>query len=115
MVAQTELTSLRRISPAEAAKILGHGRDFIMELAKAGEIQLMDERKPGSKIPRWTISPADLRTWQESRARVFVKPERPPGFVVMPHSTGLMNRMRDGKREKQERARDRARTGGRNA
>jgi hypothetical protein len=63
-----EINIPRRISPTEAAKLLGRGKDFIMSLFKAGEIVMADERRPGAKIPRWTIDPRDLEDWQRRAA-----------------------------------------------
>ena len=56
------------ISPAEAGRMIGHSREFIVSLIDASELPATDERRPGAKIPRYRIDPADVLRWKQSRS-----------------------------------------------
>ena len=57
-----------RMSPAQAARQLGVGRDFVVALIEAGELPATDEHAPGVSRKRYRIDPDDLVRWRESRS-----------------------------------------------
>lgn len=66
----------RGLSPREAARFLGHGRDFVMALIRSGDLPARDERFPGAASPRYLISLSDLLAWRANR---FVAPQEQQG------------------------------------
>ena len=59
------------LTPAEAAKRLGKGRNFVMALINAGELQAFNIVSPSAdgkpKQPRYRIPASALETWKLSR------------------------------------------------
>lgn len=89
----------QRISPAQAAKMLGKNRDSIMALIRAGELSATDERRPGSSIPRYRIDPDDLERWRRSRI-VFPQLRTSEPARSAPRLRGALARMREVKRRR---------------
>lgn len=54
-------------TPAQAAKVMGKGREFVVSLINAGELEARDERKPGSTLPRYRIPHSAIDAWRRSR------------------------------------------------
>lgn len=99
------------ISPQKAAELLGHDRDFILRLIRAGELPARDERRPGAKIPRYRIDPQSLVDWQ--RSRIVVPTARPatpspPARYVTIETTGLLARRRADRLARQKQAAEKA-------
>jgi len=59
--------SERPLSPQQFADAIGHDRESVMKLIRAGEIVARDERMPGAKIPRYRIDASEVTRWRESR------------------------------------------------
>lgn len=98
------------ISPDQAAKLIGHDRDFVMSLIRAGELPARDERSPGAKIARYRIDPGALLNWQRSRAidPPAVSPvHQPKPRMPVLETTGLLARRRAARLLKQASARGR--------
>lgn len=55
------------LSPKQAARFLGHGREFVMSLIQAQEIAAEDHRRPGAAKPRYAIDVSELIRWKQSR------------------------------------------------
>jgi excisionase family DNA binding protein len=88
------------VTPATAAKSLGHSRDFVMALIRKGELPATDERSVGSSLPRYRINPADLDHWRESRRYV---PAGEPTRAARPRVvvTGLLAYRREKRRRRE--------------
>lgn len=90
-------TTIERLSPAEVARRLNHGRGFIMKLIDARELAARDERSPGAKLPRYTVSADECERWLAKRMVVGEAPipvPRTAAIVV----TGLLSRRREARR-----------------
>ena len=88
-------------SPAGAAKFLGKSRQSIIAFIKAGELEYTDERTPGSSRPFYRITRESLLRWKRNRQGTMKRVLSPRAAVVV---TGLLSRMREAKRTKQEHA-----------
>lgn len=63
----SEVTNQPEYTPAQAAKVMGKGREFVISIIKAGELEARDERKPGSTLPRYRIPASAIDAWRRSR------------------------------------------------
>lgn len=78
------MTSLSYLSPADIAARYCVKVDGVLGWIKSGELRAIDvARSRTRKLPRWRISPADLESFEESRA---AKPHVHP-----PPKTGRKN------------------------
>jgi len=57
----------KRLTPPQAARILGVGADKIHLWIRSGELVAADLASPGSTRPRYRIHPDDLAAFEKSR------------------------------------------------
>lgn len=63
------MTSLSYLSPADIAARYCVKADAVLAWIRSGELRAVDvSRSRTRKLPRWRISPADLESFEESRA-----------------------------------------------
>lgn len=97
MVSTTLKILPRDLTPAQAARVMGKSRDFVMALIKAGELEARDEKSPEAERPRYRISPDAIDAWRRRRtASVYVAPKRTAQHV--PQLTGVLSERRAARR-----------------
>ena len=80
----------KSLTPAQVAKALGHGRNFVMQIIEAGELQARDERVPGSSRPRYRIDPDAIEAWKVSRRVVPAADVLP--IMTLPRLDGVLRK-----------------------
>lgn len=98
----TENTQKDYLTPKEAAKVLGHSRNYVMAIINAGELMARDESAPGAKLPRYRITRESLREWQAYR--LVVKPSSSAARLkALPRLEGVVQKRIEARHKKRQR------------